>query len=63
MKRVLTAFLLLNALGACLSPAALAHVPRHLAGSQCRGVRKDSRNRACARGGPPGHAPLAPMKT
>ena len=36
MKRVLTACLLLNALGACLSPAALAHVPRHLAGSQCR---------------------------
>ena len=36
MKRVITACLLLNALGACLSPTALAHVPRHLAGSQCR---------------------------
>ena len=36
MKQVLTACLLLNALGACLSPVALAHVPRHLAGSQCR---------------------------
>ena len=36
MKRVITACLLLNALGACLSPTSLAHVPRHLAGSQCR---------------------------
>lgn len=36
MTRVLTACLLLKALGACLCPAALAHVPRHLAGSQCQ---------------------------